>query len=160
ELAALPFPVTLVLDDYHRVRERRCHELLTTFIEHQPPNLQLVLATRTDPPLRLGRLRARGELLELRAGDLRFSAAEAEAFFAATLGTALDPEVAAILVERTEGWPAGLYLAALSLRDGRDPRRFLEEFTGSQRHVAEYLTGELLEGQEEEVRRFLVRTSN
>ncbi len=159
ELAGLSQPMALVLDDYHRVRERRCHDLLAVFLEHLPPNLTVALATRSDAPLPLGRARARGKLVELRAADLRFTEAEASALFTSALGTALDGEAVAGLVERTEGWPAGLYLAALSLQGRGDVQEFLRDFSGGHRHIATYLTGEMFEEQDPAVRRFMARTS-
>jgi LuxR family maltose regulon positive regulatory protein len=159
ELQALPGSVWVVLDDYHRIHERRCHELLASFIERLPANTRLVLATRQDPPLPLGRFRARGELVEVRTADLRFAEADAGALLAASLGEELARDEVALLAERTEGWAAGLYLAAVSLRDRPDRAAFLRRFEGSHRYIAEYLTGEVLELQEPAVRRLLARTS-
>ena len=123
-----------------------------------PPELRFVLATRHDLRLGLHRLRLEGELAEIRAADLRFTVVEARELFAAA-GVELPGPALAMLHERTEGWAAGLRLAALSLAGHQDPERFAAEFSGSERTVAEYLLAEVLERQSEEVRRLLLRTS-
>ena len=112
--------VTLILDDFHRLSSGAARESLAWFVDHAPPTFQLVLSTRTEPDLPLAALRAHGELLELRAGDLRFTSEEADAFLNGRLGLGLTPEDVEGLVGKTEGWPAGLYLAALSLRHAAD----------------------------------------
>jgi LuxR family maltose regulon positive regulatory protein len=124
-----------------------------------PPSLHLALATRSDPPLPLGRLRTEGEMTEVRAAELRFSDAEAAALLAAAVGVELDAEDVARLQERTEGWPAGLYLAALSLRGRDDARDFIASFAGDERHIVDYLVSEVLAGLPEGLRTFLLRTS-
>ena len=159
DLAALLESVVLVLDDYHAVHEERVHDSLGFFVDRMPPTLHLVVATRSDPPLPLARLRARAELAEIRAAQLRFSDAEAAALMRAALDVELDPADVASLQQRTEGWPAGLYLAALSLRDRTDTRRFIASFAGDDRHVVDYLVAEVLAGQPDELRAFLLRTS-
>jgi LuxR family maltose regulon positive regulatory protein len=159
ELAALPGRLSLVLDDYHRVRSARSHELLSALVERLPVNIQVVLASRVDPPLALGRLRAQGELAEVRTADLRFTAPDAGALLAGSLPAALDEQSLAALVKRTEGWAGGLYLAALALRGQPDPRRFVRDFSGSHRHLAEYLSDEVLASLDPGVRHFLARTS-
>ena len=152
----------LVLDDYHVIDSAAVHSSLGFLVEHRPPGLRLVLAGRSDPPLVLARLRARGELAELRAADLRFTAGEA-AELLDQMGGGRDqplPEaVVAALVARTEGWAAGLQLAGLSLRGQADMARFVAAFTGSHRHVLDYLAEEVLEHQSEQLRQFLVDTS-
>jgi ATP/maltotriose-dependent transcriptional regulator MalT len=152
-------PVVLVLDDLHVVTDAAVHASLSHLIERLPYTLQLAIATRTDPDLPLGRLRARGQLVEVRAGHLRFSDAEATAFLNGGLGLDLaDGEIAQIQA-RTEGWAAGLQLAGLSLR-GRERRaEFLASFAGDDRHVLDYLSGEILVGVEPGLRAFLARTS-
>src|SRR5215470_18803405 len=131
ELLTLREPVTLVLEDYHVIQSPSIHQSLAFLLEHLPPHVHLVIATRSDPPLPLARLRARGELCEIRAEDLRFTEAEASAFFRQTIGLVLSPEEVALLTERTEGWIAGLQLAALSLQKQEDMHRLVLEFRGS-----------------------------
>jgi LuxR family maltose regulon positive regulatory protein len=158
ELAALDRELVLVLDDYHLIVEPAIHEELAYLLERLPPTLEVALTTRVSPPLRLARLRARGELVHVRAGELRFNPAEAAALLG-ELGLDLDAADVAQLQERTEGWAAGLYLAALSLRGRADAHAFVEQFAGDDRHVVDYLGAELLEDQPEQIRRFLLRTS-
>ena len=152
----------LVLDDYHLIASQSVHASLGFLLEHRPPRLHLVLASRSDPPLALARLRARGELTELRAAELQFTAGEAGALLqqiAADPGGALPDVAVAALAARTEGWAAGLQLAALSLRGQPDPAGFVAAFTGSHRYVLDYLAEEVLERQSEQVRTFLLETS-
>jgi LuxR family transcriptional regulator, maltose regulon positive regulatory protein len=161
ELAAHPGEneVVLVLDDYHLVHARQVHDSLAFLLEHLPPGLCLVLASRSDPPLPLARLRARGQLAELRTDDLRFTAEEAAALLRESAGPGLPAAAVAALVARTEGWAAGLQLAALSLRGRSDVAGFVAAFSGSHRYILDYLTGEVLDGQPEQVREFLLETS-
>jgi LuxR family maltose regulon positive regulatory protein len=158
-LAALEQPVTLVLDDYHVIESPAVHELVTFLVDHLPPTLFLILATRSDPPLPLARLRVRGWLAELRAEDLRFTSPEASQFLNESMQLALAPDVTAGLIERTEGWIAGLQLAALSLQGHPDPRQFVASFTGSHRFLVDYLFEEVLVRQPTEVQTFLYRTA-
>jgi LuxR family maltose regulon positive regulatory protein len=120
EIAAAACPVILTLDDYHVIHHAGIELLLTFLLDHQPPNLHLIIASRSDPALPLARLRARGQLLELRARDLRFTEEETAAFFTHTMGLTLRPEWIAALEQRTEGWIAGLQLAALSMQGRED----------------------------------------
>jgi LuxR family maltose regulon positive regulatory protein len=136
-------PLVLVLDDLHLVTERRCHTAIGYLAERLPPGCQLALGTRTDPPLPLGSWRAHGQLVELRAVELSLGAAEAQDLLAAA-GVRLPDGLVARLVERTEGWPAGLYLAALSLRDRSSPEDFVDQFAGTSRHVADFLSEDVL----------------
>ena len=161
ELAAQPGQdeLLLVLDDYHLTDAQQVHEPLAFLLEHLPPGVHLVLASRSDPPLPLARLRAGGQLSELRAGDLRFTAEEAAALLQETAGDALPGSAVAALAARTEGWAAGLQLAALSLQGQADPTGFVAAFSGSHRYVLDYLTDEVLEGQTGQVREFLLETS-
>ncbi|WP_328475252.1 LuxR C-terminal-related transcriptional regulator [Actinoplanes sp. NBC_00393] len=159
DLAALPAPSVLVLDDYHVVRDPAVHEAVVFLLEHLPPALYLVIATREDPPLPLPRLRARRQLVEVRAADLGFSVEEATEFLDAGIGLRLPEAQVAVLVERTEGWAAGLQLAGLALRDRPDPAAFVAAFTGGHRLVADYLLAEVLECQPPSTRRFLLATS-
>jgi LuxR family maltose regulon positive regulatory protein len=161
DLAAHPGEneTVLVLDDYHLVDARQVHASLAFLLEHLPPGLHLVLASRSDPPLPLARLRARGQLAELRSDDLRFTAEEAAALLREAAAPPLSDATVAALVARTEGWAAGLQLAALSLRGRSDIAGFVAAFSGSHRYILDYLTGEVLDGQSEQVREFLLETS-
>jgi LuxR family transcriptional regulator, maltose regulon positive regulatory protein len=158
DLAPLADPVWLVLDDAHELGSEEALRQLELLLMRVPPELRVVLATRHDLRLGLHRLRLEGELTEIRAADLRFSLAEARELLTAA-GVELGEPALALLYERTEGWAAGLRLAALSLAGHDDPDRFAAEFSGSERTVAEYLLAEVLEQQTEEVRRLLLKTS-
>src|SRR5215813_10351739 len=161
ELTSVPGDgeVVLVLDDYHLVEAPPVHESVTFLLDRLPPGLRLVLCSRADPPLPLARLRARGQLAEFRAADLRFTVAETAAFLREVTGLDLPAASVAALQDRTEGWAAGVQLAALSLRGHADPAGFVATFVGSHRYVLDYLTGEVLAGQPEHVLRFLLETS-
>jgi LuxR family maltose regulon positive regulatory protein len=150
--------VLLVLDDYHLIDSPAVHESVAFLAENLPPGLLLVMSGRADPPLPLARLRARGQLAELRAADLRFTAQEAAALLAGA-GRGLPDTAVAALTARTEGWAAGLQLAALSLRGQADPAGFVAAFSGSHRYVLDYLADEVLDGQTGAVRAFLLETS-
>jgi ATP/maltotriose-dependent transcriptional regulator MalT len=163
ELAAQPGEreLLLILDDYHVIDAQLVHASVSFLLEHRPPRLSLVLATRSDPPLALARLRVRGQLAELRAADLRFTAGEAAALLqqaAAEPDRALPETALAALAARTEGWAAGLQLAALSLRGQPDVAGFVADFTGSHRYILDYLAEEVLERQPEQIRIFLLET--
>ena len=152
----------LVLDDYHVIGSQPVHDSLRFLLEHRPAGICVVLASRSDPPLALARSRARGQLAELRAAELRFTVGEAAALLqqvAAGPGAALPDAAVAALAARTEGWAAGLQLAALSLHGKRDIAGFVAAFTGSHRYVLDYLAEEVLERQSEQVRAFLLETS-
>jgi LuxR family transcriptional regulator, maltose regulon positive regulatory protein len=161
ELAAQPGggEVVLVLDDYHLVDAGPVHESVAFLLENLPPGLHLVVSSRADPPLPLARLRARGQLAELRAAELRFTPEEAAALLGEAAGPGLPGTAVAALTARTEGWAAGLQLAALSLRGQADPAGFVAAFSGSHRYVLDYLADEVLEGQTGQVRAFLLETS-
>ena len=158
DLAPLQDRLWLVLDDVHELGSAEARRQLELLLMRGPPELRFVLATRHDLRLGLHRLRLEGELTEIRAAHLRFSLAEARELFAAA-GVELPEAALALLHARTEGWAAGLRLAALSLAGHPDPERFAAEFSGSERTVAEYLLAEVLERQSQEVRRLLLRTS-
>ena len=159
ELAGLAGEVVLVLDDYHLIEAPPVHASLGLLLDHLPGSLRLMLATRADPPLALARLRARGQLAELRERDLRFTPQEAAALLREVAGPDV-PEAAVTALEgRTEGWAAGLQLAALSLRDHPDPAGFVATFSGSHRHVLDYLAEEVLDRQPDPLRTFLLQTS-
>ena len=157
----------LVLDDYHMISSQLVHESLEFLVEHRPPGLHLALTSRSNPPLALARLRARGQLTELRAAELRFTPEEAAALLQQVSavpsggrpGAPLTDAVAAALTARTEGWAAGLQLAGLSLRGHSDVDGFVAAFTGSHRYVLDYLAEEVLERQPGRVREFMLETS-
>ena len=159
ELATLPDHVVLVLDDYHAIDAATVHTALGYLIEHLPPQLHLVIATREDPPLPLSRLRVRSQLTELRAADLRFTPAEAAAFLTEVMGLSLSAEDVAVLEDRTEGWIAGLQLAALSIQGRADISAFIRAFAGDHRSIVDYLVEEVLRRQPEAVRSFLLQTA-
>jgi LuxR family transcriptional regulator, maltose regulon positive regulatory protein len=159
ELSVLARDVVLVVDDYHLIRNPQVHRALAYLIERSPVAFHVVLATREDPPLPLAKLRARAELTEIRAGELRFSDEEAAAFVTDVLGLELSAEDVARLQARTEGWPAALYLAALSLRGRPDASSLIDAFAGDDRHIVDYLTAEVLARQPPELRSFLLQTS-
>ena len=160
ELAAQPGDggALLVLDDYHVISAQQVHESLAFLVEHRPAGIGVVLASRSDPPLPLARLRARGQLTEIRVAELRFTPAEAGQLLQPAVPALPDASVAA-LAARTEGWAAGLQLAALSLRGQPDATAFVAAFTGSHRYVLDYLAEEVLERQDEQLRTFLLETS-
>src|SRR5262245_4550855 len=161
QLAVLPGEdaVVLVLDDYHLIEAPAVHDSVVFLLEWLPPGLRLVLASRTDPPLPLARLRARGQLAELRVADLRFTPGETAVFLRQATGVDLPAASVAALQERTEGWAAGVQLAALSLRGRSDPAGFVATFAGSHQYVLDYLTEEVLAGQPASVVSFLLETS-
>ncbi len=167
EIAGLPFLIVLVLDDYHLLDSQPVDAALAFLVEHLPPQLHLAVATREDPGLPLARLRGRGQLVELRAADLRFAPVEAAEFLNRAMGLELPAEDVAALEARTEGWIAGLQLAALALQGtpptsgaaSVDRARFVASFTGGHRFVLDYLLQEVLEGQPQDVQTFLLRTS-
>ncbi len=158
-LIELPTETVLVLDDYHFIEAQPIHNALTYLVEHLPANVHLVLASRSDPPLPLARLRARGALSELRAATLRFTVEETTAFLTEVMGLLLSTEQVAALQERTEGWITGLQLAALSLQGREEVAGFIEAFTGSHRYVVDYLVEEVLVRQPADVQDFLLQTS-
>jgi LuxR family maltose regulon positive regulatory protein len=151
--------IVLVLDDYHEIRTSSIHAGLLFLIDHLPRNLHIVISTRNDPPWPLARYRARNQMVEIRAHDLRFSDEEALEFLNRTMGLELSFEDVAALEARTEGWAAGLQLAALSMQGRGDIPAFIREFTGSHVYIAEYLVEEVLQSQPDAVRRFLLQTS-
>lgn len=159
EIAAIPRAVGLVLDDYHLVESLLVDEALTFLLDHLPPQLHLVITTRGDPQLPLPRLRVRGQLTELRAADLRFSVAETAVFLQKSLGLDLSADEVAALENRTEGWIAGLQLAAISLQRRSDAHSFITAFAGDNRYVVDYLVEEVLQRQPPHVRTFLLQTS-
>jgi LuxR family maltose regulon positive regulatory protein len=159
EILELPSDFVLVLDDYHAVRSETIHDALAFLLNHWPPPMHLVIAGRTSPPLPLPRLRARGRLTELGAPDLRFTYEEADDFFGRTMGLNLTAERIAALEEGTEGWIAGLQLAAHALKDREAEFRSMEAIADGARYVFDYLAEEVLSRQPEDVREFLLKTS-
>ena len=159
QVAALSEPIVFVLDDYHLVTAGAIHDGVAFLLEHLPQQLYLVIATRADPPLPIARLRARGQLTELRADDLRFTAEEVAIFLDDVMGLNLQPEDVAALEARTEGWISGLHLAALSMRGREDAHAFVQAFTGGHHYILEYLIEEVLSRQPEPVQHFLLQTS-
>ena len=159
EAAQLNRNPLLVLDDYHLITNEKIHEAVEFFLDHAPPGLCLVIASRTDPPLALSRLRVGRQLVEVRADQLRFSLEEATTFLNERLHLELSHQAVASLEERTEGWIAGLQLAALSLEGRSDKERFVQRFAGSHRYLVDYLMDEVLKRQTSEVRLFLQPTS-
>ena len=151
--------ITLILDDVHRLSSVPARASVRWFVDHAPPGFQLVLASRTEPALPVAALRAHGELLELRAGDLRFTCEEADAFLNGRLALGLTPEDVEALAEKTEGWPAGLYLAALSLEHAADRRALVRRFGGSHSHVVDFLVTEVLEAHDPPAQALMLRTS-
>ncbi|HLL38388.1 MAG TPA: LuxR C-terminal-related transcriptional regulator [Rubrobacteraceae bacterium] len=159
EITTVPDNFVLVLDDYHVVDARPVDDALAFLIEHLPPRMLLVISTREDPNLPLARLRGRGQLSELRAADLRFTPSEASEFLNRAMGLDLSAEDISALETRTEGWIAGLQLAALSMRGREDVPEFIRAFAGDNRYIVDYLVEEVLQRQPERIRSFLLRTS-
>jgi LuxR family maltose regulon positive regulatory protein len=162
DLAQLPNRYVLVLEDYHVIDSQQIHDTVAFLLDNLPPTLRLLIMTRSDPPLPLARLRARNDLSELRAADLRFSLAETQAFLQQALPFPLSVEAIARLEARTEGWVAGLRLVTLALYgrgEGQEIEMFLDSFSGSQRHILEYLVEEALGAQPEPLQTFLLQTS-
>jgi LuxR family maltose regulon positive regulatory protein len=158
-IAAFGQPLALVLDDLHTLKSDACLRSFEHAVERLPAHARIVATTRSDPAIALGRLRARGALGEIRAGELAFTIDEARALVVGQERIALSDSDIEMLVDRTEGWPAGLYLAALWLRTLEDPSAGVRDFHGDHRHVADYLTGEVLDTLEPATREFLLRTS-
>ena len=159
ELAALRARVVVVLDDYHMISEPSCHDQVGFLLSHLPAAVQLVLVTRAEPPLPLARLRAAGVMAEVRAPELRFTPAQAAALVRTVAAVELTEADLADLVERTEGWPAGVYLAALSLRGHSSPGAFVRQFNGDNRFIVDFLAEEVLSRQPAQIRQFLARTA-
>ena len=162
QVSEAPDDFVLVLDDYHLITAAPIHAALQFLLEHLPPQMHLVITSRTDPPLGLAQLRARGQLVELRAADLRFSAAEARTFLNDTMGLRLPDEALSALEARSEGWIASLQLAALALQAApgpAQPAEFIQAFAGTHRFIVDYLAEQVLLQQPEPVQTFLLETS-
>lgn len=159
ETACLKNDLVLVLDDYHVITTRSIHQAISFWLDHAPPQFHLAIASRVDPPLPLARLRARGELTELRAADLQFTVAETTTFVNQVMKLPLSKEQVDAIQTRTEGWIAGLQLATLSMQDTEEVSTFIDALKGTQRHILDYLVEEVLEHQPQSLRSFLLRTS-
>lgn len=159
ELAAIPDDCVLILDDYHVLDSKSVDDALAFLVDHLPPQMHLVITTREDPQLPLPRLRARGQLNELRAADLRFTPPEAAEFLNTVMGLELSAQEIIALESRTEGWVAGLQLAALSMRGTDDIPEFIRAFAGDHQYIVDYLVAEVLQRQPESIRSFLLQTS-
>jgi LuxR family maltose regulon positive regulatory protein len=159
QIHTIPGDFVLVLDDYHLITAQPIHDALIFLLDHLPPQMHLVIATRSDPPWHLARLRGRGQLTELRQADLRFTPDEATAFLNQVMGLGLTGEDVAALEKRTEGWITGLQLAAISMQGRDDVAGFVQAFTGSNRFVLDYLVEEVLEQQPPAIQEFLLKTS-
>ena len=159
DLGEIDSDIVLVLDDYHLIESREVQDAMAFLLDHLPPRLHLVIASRADPPLSLARLRARGELVEIRAADLRFTPGEAAAYLNEVMGLQLTATDVAALEGRTEGWIAALQLAALSMQGRDDAAGFIAGFAGDDRYIVDYLAEEVLQRQPGQVRDFLLHTS-
>jgi LuxR family maltose regulon positive regulatory protein len=159
DLAALPFKLVAVLDDYQSIQTEAIHDALRFLVERQPPQIHLAIVTREDPPLPLARLRAQGDMTEIRAAALRFSSLEAAQYLNQTMVLGLSAEDVAAILARTEGWIAGLQMAAISVREQGNASELIRSFAGSHRYVMDYLLEEVLERQSEAVQSFLTKTS-
>ncbi len=159
EIATIPNDCIFVLDDYHLVDSKAIDDALTFLVEHLPPQIHLVITTREDPTLPIPRLRARNQLIEIRAVDLRFTPSEATEFLNQVMGLGLSVEDVAILESRTEGWIASLQLAALSMKGQQDVHGFIQAFAGDHRYILDYLVEEVLQRQPDPIRNFLLQTS-
>ncbi|WP_317259362.1 NACHT domain-containing protein [Paenibacillus baimaensis] len=159
EITAIPHPFVLVLDDYHVIKSGPIDNVISLLLERMPPQMHLVIATREDPRLPLARLRARDQLTEVRTTDLRFNHSEAAEFLDQVMSLDLSSEDISLLETRTEGWIAGLQLAALSMKGNNDPSSFIQSFKGSHHFIVDYLVEEVLQQQSVSIQAFLLRTS-
>jgi LuxR family maltose regulon positive regulatory protein len=159
EIAGLPEEFLLVLDDFHLIAHKDVHQLISALMQHAPPPLHLVIASRRSAPFPITRLRASQAITEIRLADLRFTLEEVQSYLKLCLGADVSPQIVTVLAERTEGWVVGLRMACLALRDQDDYVGFLETFQGTQRFIIEYLVDEVLSRQPGPVQTFLLRTS-
>lgn len=159
EITVFSSNVILILDDYHLIEDQSIHDTMSFLLDNLPPQLHIVITTREDPPFSLSRLRARSQLIELRATDLRFTVSETTQFLNDVMGLALGDEEIAALEARTEGWITGLQMAALSMRGRTDTANFIQAFTGSHHFILDYLIEEVLQNQPDHIRNFLLQTS-
>ena len=159
DIISAEFAFVLVLDDYHTIHDKSIHEAVAFLLEHIPPDMHIVITTREDPPLALSRLRSQLEITEIREQDLRFETNEIAQFFSDVMGFQVGRESIELMEQRTEGWIAGIQLAALSLRGRTDHEEFIRYFAGDHRYIIDYLSEEVLSRQTDEVRHFLLLTS-
>lgn len=159
QIAVLSDEIVLVLDDYHLLESSSLHQGLNFLLEHLPPQMHLVIITREDPPLPLAQMRAKGEVIELRVNDLRFTEEESAQFLNQTMHLKLRPEEISVLEQRTEGWVAGMQMAALSMQNLTDTTGFIEAFAGDDRYVVDYLIAEVIEQQPKHIQEFLLQTA-
>jgi len=159
DVVTIPGDVVLILDDYQVIEEQDIHQSLAFLLDHMPDHMHLIIASRRQPPLPLHRWRGRGQIIELRADDLRFSYGETETFLRRSAGLDLSPEQVALLETRTEGWAAGVQMAVLSMQKRSDWDSFLKTFRGTHRHVMDYLLAEVLDSQPADIQTFLLHTS-
>ncbi len=159
EIARIAQPLFLVFDDYHTLQDLRIHQIVKHMLDHLPENLSIVIATRADPPLQLSRLRGRRQMIEVRANDLRFTGSEAATFFRQVMHLNLSDSDIAILMENTEGWIAGLQMAALAMQGQDDPADLINNFNGRERFIIDYLFDEVLNRQPIDIQNFLIQTS-
>ncbi len=159
DLYKIEDPFILVLDDYHKIREKTVHDLMSAFLTHPPQNLHLMLLTRRDPPLLTSTLRARGQVNEIAASDLQFTAAETAVFLKNTLGLSVDGKTAATIQESLEGWPAGMRLMSQSLKYSGDLDRLLAGLKGGFAAIVDYLVAEVLSQQPPEMARLMAATA-
>jgi LuxR family maltose regulon positive regulatory protein len=159
EIAAVQTQFAFVLDDYHAIKAEAIHDALTFLLDHPPGNMHLVIASRADPPLPIARLRGHGQVTELRQTDLRFTLDEVAEFLNQVMGLGLSADDVATLASRTEGWVAGLQMAAVSMQGQEDVAGFIQAFTGSDRYILDYLVEEVLQRQSENVQTFLLQTA-
>ncbi len=159
DLSALAEQYVLIMDDYHSISAQPIHDYMVYFIDHKPQQIHLVISSRSDPPMPLARLRARGQLTELRQHDLAMTRVETDQFLRKLMDLEVSPEHVQVLESRTEGWAAGLQLVALSMRHCEDIAAFIQDFSGGHEYIADYLAGEVLEQQDEATQNFLLQTS-
>ncbi len=159
EVSRFSTPFVLVLDDYHAINTQAIHEAMAFFLDYLPPPMHLIVTTRADPPWPLARWRVRQQLVEIRADELRFTSAETAAFLNQVMGLNLSPADVTVLERRTEGWVAGLQMAALSMQGRSDVTHLLDSFTGSHRYILDYLMDEVLQQQPPAIQEFLLKTS-
>ncbi len=159
DAAQIAKPFVLVLDDYHVISSEQVHEAMSFLLDHLPPQMRLIIIGRADPPLPVARLRGQGQLVDVRQKDLRFSSQEAASFLKQMMHLDLTAEDIRLLNERTEGWVAGLQMAAVSIQEQEDSGAFIQAFTGSHRYILDYLLEEVLQRQPQVIQRFLLETA-
>jgi LuxR family maltose regulon positive regulatory protein len=159
EIATLPYQFVLILDDYHTLTADKIHDSISFLLDHLPPQLHIILTTRTEPPLPLARLRANHALNELTVADLRFTDSEITAFLRDIFNLSLPPAAIQTLSARTEGWIAAIQLIALSLHNKPDPAAYIQKISGEHRHLTDYFTQEILAQQPPQIRDFLLQTA-